>query len=154
MLSLSSPKWLLISSQQVRPLRLFRLKSFVRATEKMAQDRPVSGHDNSPETGPKVDVYVRFDMDSTTCIELVLPKDMVKYLVNKFTSYVPDKDSQEKVLDANPVPNIQCLKTPKIDDYLGEIFETSGKSYGKESDNSLVKVQPRVSNVMGPLGKL
>ena len=56
-------------------------------------------------TGPEVDVYVRFDTDSTTCKELVLPKDMVKYLVNKFTSYVPDKDIQEKVLDANyPVP--------------------------------------------------
>ncbi|CAB3993567.1 Hypothetical predicted protein [Paramuricea clavata] len=80
--------------------------------------------------------------------------EMVKYLANKFTSYVPDKDIQETVLDANPVPNIQCLQTPKIDDYLGEIFETMGKSYGKESDNSLVKVQSRVSNVMGPLGKL
>ncbi len=41
---------------------------------------------------------MRFDTDSTTCKELILPKDMVKYLVNKFTSYVPDKDIQEKVL--------------------------------------------------------
>ncbi|CAB3996760.1 Hypothetical predicted protein [Paramuricea clavata] len=110
--------------------------------------------DTSPDPGSDVDVYVRFDTDNTTCEKLVLPKDMVKYLANKFTSYVPDKDIQETVLDANPVPNIQCLQTPKIDDYLGEIFETMGKSYGKESDNSLVKVQSRVSNVMGPLGKL
>jgi hypothetical protein len=83
-----------------------------------------------PVSGSDVDVHVRFDTDSTTCEKLVLPKDMVKYLANKFTSYLPDKDIQETVLDANPVPNIQCLQAPKIDDYLGEIFETMCKSYG------------------------
>jgi len=49
---------------------------------------------------------------------------------------------------------VKCLNTPKVDDYLGEIFESLNKSYGKESDNTLSKTQARISNVMGPLGKL
>ena len=60
----------------------------------------------------------------------------------------------ETVLDSNPVPSIDCLKTPAVDDYLDEIFESLGKSYGRESDNNLSKVQSRLTNVMGPLGKL
>ncbi|CAB4026613.1 Hypothetical predicted protein [Paramuricea clavata] len=55
--------------------------------------------DTSPDPGSDVDVYVRFDTDNTTSEKLVLPKDMVKYLANKFTSYVPDKDIQETVLE-------------------------------------------------------
>ena len=65
-----------------------------------------------------------------------------------------DKSIHETVLDSNPVPSIDCLKTPAVDDYLVEIFESLGKSYGRESDNNLSKVQSRLTNVMGPLGKL
>ncbi|XP_015770157.1 PREDICTED: uncharacterized protein LOC107348613 [Acropora digitifera] len=50
--------------------------------------------------------------------------------------------------------NKRCLNTPKVDDYLGEIFESLNKSFDKESDSTLSKTQARISNVMGPLGKL
>ena len=49
---------------------------------------------------------------------------------------------------------MRCLNTPKVDDYLGETFESLNKSFDKESDSALSKTQARISNVMGPLGKL
>ena len=73
---------------------------------------------------------------------------MEKYLSDKFTHYVKDKTIQDLALDSN------YLNTPKVDDYLGEIFESLNKSYGKESDGTLSKTQARISNVMGPLGRL
>ena len=79
---------------------------------------------------------------------------MEEYLSDKFTHYVKDKTIQDLVLDSNPLPEVNCLNTPKVDDYLGEIFESLNKSYGKESDATLSKTQARISNVMGPLGRL
>ena len=46
------------------------------------------------------------------------------------------------------------MNTSKVDDYFGEIFESLNKSYGKDSDDTLSKTQARISNVMGPLGRL
>ena len=79
---------------------------------------------------------------------------MEAYLNDKFTHYVKDKAIQESVLHSNPFPEGRCLNTPKVDDYLGEIFESLNKSYGKESDSTLSKTEARISNVVGPLGKL
>ena len=79
---------------------------------------------------------------------------MHKYENEKFTIYVKDKAIQESVLDSNPIPDAESLKIPKVDGYLNEIFDTLGKSYGRESDGTLSKTQARINNVMGPLGKL
>ena len=79
---------------------------------------------------------------------------MHKYLNEKFKIYVKDKAIQESVFDSNPVPDAESLKIPKVDGYLNEIFDTLGKSYGRESDGTLSKTQARINNVMGPLGKL
>ena len=98
--------------------------------------------------------YTRFDTGSIARQKLVLTQGMEEYLNDKFTHYVKDKTIQESVLNSNPLPELKCLNTPKVDDYLGEIFESLNKSYGKESDNTLSKTQARISNVMGPLGKL
>ncbi|XP_068734583.1 uncharacterized protein [Montipora capricornis] len=100
------------------------------------------------------DEYTRFDTGSKARQKLVLTQGMEAYLNDKFTHYVKDKAIQESVLDSNPLPEVKCLNTPKVDDYLGEIFESLNKSYGKESDSTLSKTQARISNVMGPLGKL
>ena len=100
------------------------------------------------------DEYTRFDTGSKARQKLVLTQGMEEYLNDKFTHYVKDKTIQESVLNSNPLPELKCLNTPKVDDYLGEIFESLNKSYGKESDNTLSKTQARISNVMGPLGKL
>ena len=86
--------------------------------------------------------------------KLVLTQGMEEFLSDKFTHYVKDKTIQYSVLDSNPLPEVNCLNTPKVDDYLGEIFESLNKSYGKESDGTLSKTQARISNVMGPLGRL
>ena len=100
---------------------------------------PSSKHKNNDE-------YTRFDTGSKARLKLVLTQGMEAYL--------KDKAIQESVLDSNPLPEVKCLNTPKLDDYLGEIFESLNKSYGKESDGTLSKTQARISNVMGPLGKL
>ena len=98
--------------------------------------------------------YTRFDTGSKARQKLVLTQGMEEYLSDKFTHYVKDKTIQDSVLDSNPLPEVNCLNTPKVDDYLGEIFESLNKSYGKESDGTLSKTQARISNVMGPLGRL
>ena len=69
-------------------------------------------------------------------------------------AYLKEKAIQESVLDSNPLPQVRCLNTPKVDDYLGEIFDSLNKSYGKGSDSTPSKTQALISNVMGPLGKL
>ena len=50
--------------------------------------------------------------------KLELPKDMHKYLNEKFKIFVNDKAIQESVLDLNPVPDAESLNTPKVDGYL------------------------------------
>ena len=100
------------------------------------------------------DEYTRFDTGSKARQKLVLTQGMEEYLSDKFTHYVKDKTIQDLVLDSNPLPEVNCLNTPKVDDYLSEIFESLNKSYGKESDGTLSKTQARISNVMGPLGRL
>ena len=98
--------------------------------------------------------YTRFDTDSKARQKLVLTQGMEEYLSDKFTHYVKPKAIQDSVLDSNPLPEVNCLNTPKVDDYLGEIFESLNKSYGKDSDGTLSKTQARISNIMGPLGRL
>ncbi|KAL9957098.1 hypothetical protein ACROYT_G038697 [Oculina patagonica] len=98
--------------------------------------------------------YRRFDTGAQAHTKLELTNDMHKYLNEKFKIYVKDKAIQESVLDSNPVPDAESLKIPKVDGYLNEIFDTLGKSYGRESDGTLSKTQARINNVMGPLGKL
>ena len=51
-------------------------------------------------------------------------------------AYLKDKAIQESVLDSNPLPQVRCLNTSKVDDYLGEIFDSLNKSYGKGSDST------------------
>ena len=130
-------------------------KSDSRHTAHKKRQKPAE-RDTSNNTPPKHegDEYVCFNTKTKACHKLDLTKHMVKYVNDKFTTYVKDKSIHETVLDSNPVPSIDCLKTPAVDDYMDEIFETLGKSYGRENDNNLSKVQSRLTNVMGPLGKL
>lgn len=60
--------------------------------------------------------------------KLELSRDMQRHLHEKLTSYVKDKEIQESVLETNPIPEVKCLKSPKVDNYLNEIFELLGKS--------------------------
>ena len=78
------------------------------------------------------DEYTRFDTGSKARPNLVLTQGMGEYLSDKFTHYVKDKTIQESVLDSNSLPEGNCLNTPRVDDYLGEIFESLNKSFGKE----------------------
>jgi len=79
---------------------------------------------------------------------------MINYLNEKFTAFIKDKELNEQVIGENPVPEANCLKAPKIDSYVEEIFESANKSFGWEADTSLTKVQYRICNIMGPLGRL
>ena len=90
------------------------------------------------------DEHTRFDTGSKARQKLVLTPGIKEYLSDKFTHYVKDKTIQDLVLDSNPLPEVNCLNTPKVDDYLGEIFESLSKSYGKESDGTLSKTQARI----------
>ena len=99
-------------------------------------------------------VYTRFNAAGENIPRLCLTKDMTKYLQKQFSSYLRDKVLKEMVLQANPVPDVDCLATPEIDDYLGELFDSLGRSYGRSADSGLSRVQTRICNIMGPLGSL
>lgn len=71
--------------------------------------------------------YRHFDTGAIACKKLELTHHMQKFLNVKFTSYVKDKAIQESVLETNPVPEAECLKSSKVDGYLDEIFELLGK---------------------------
>ena len=60
--------------------------------------------------------------------KLELSRDIQRHLHEKLTSYVKDKEIQESVLETNPISEVKCLKSPKVDEYLDEIFELLGKS--------------------------
>ena len=92
------------------------------------------------------DEYKRFVTGSKACQKIVLTQGRNEYLSDKFTHYVKEKTIQDLVLDSNPLPEVNCLNTPKVDDYVGGIFESLNKSYGKESDGTLSKTQARISN--------
>ena len=83
--------------------------------------------------------YRSFDTGAIPRNKLELYRDIQRYLHEKFTSYVKDKAIQESVLKTNPVLEVKCLKSPEINDYLDETFDSLGKSYGRKSDGILSK---------------
>ena len=97
---------------------------------------------------------MRFSTAGEAQPKLLLSGEMINYLENQFSSYLKDKVLKETILQSNPVPNVDCLATPEIYVYLGEILKSLGRSCGRSSDAGLSQVQTHISNIMGPLGKL
>jgi len=46
------------------------------------------------------------------------------------------------------------LNSPEVDEYIDDIRESLGKPINRDSDKMLAKAHSRVSNVIGPLGRL
>ncbi|XP_069128358.1 serine/threonine-protein kinase fray2-like [Argopecten irradians] len=98
--------------------------------------------------------YVRFEVADTESEKPELPSDMANYVMNKFTSFIPEKILMDKILDKYPVPKNISVGAHKVDSYVPEIFQSVNRSYGKAYDQNLSSIQTRVGSVMGPLSKL
>ena len=80
---------------------------------------------------------------------------MVKYITKLFTEYVNDKRLNESIVEEFPVhDNIPALKVPKVDDFIADIFAARKQDYGRAVDENWAKVQARVLDIMGALGKM
>ena len=98
--------------------------------------------------------YVHFDIEDDVVAKIELSKELVQYVNKKFVKFIPDKVIQENILDTFPIPSNLPVKAPRINDYVGEIFSSSGKSYRKSYDSNFAQIQSRMGSILGPLSKL
>ena len=98
--------------------------------------------------------YVRFEVEVSSDRKLILPDDMSDYLTKKFSTFIPDKVLNEKIMGKFPIPSTSAVQTPDLDDYVPESFDATGSSYGKAFDSNLHQIQNRIGAVMGPISKL
>ena len=100
--------------------------------------------------------YSRFDPGAPDHVVVTLPtQDMVDYVTRRFTVFVTDKKIRETIGEECPVPTgVPGLEVPTVDDYISDIFQSRKQDYGKATDDTWVKVQNRIVDVMGPLSKL
>ena len=101
-------------------------------------------------------VYSRFNPGVGDELVFHLPNaEMVGYATDRFTLFVTDRKLKESILDEYPVPKgVPGLEVPVVDDYIVDIFATRKYDYGKQADECWTKVQHRIVDIMGPLGKL
>ncbi|XP_070556220.1 uncharacterized protein [Ptychodera flava] len=106
-----------------------------------------------PTTDVDCDSYTRFDPTSSKP-KCKLDADMISYVKRHFRQFLSDSTLEDKVLEDSPVPNISILKAAKLDPYMEEMIDKRSSKICVNIDTGLKRVQQRVLNVMGPLGKL
>ena len=100
--------------------------------------------------------YSRFDPGEGDQVRFVFPSaDMADYITRMFSSFISDKKLKETIMSDYPVPSdVPGLQVPEMDEYIAEIFAVKKQDFGKSIDDNWAKVQSRVLDIMGPLGKL
>ena len=82
-----------------------------------------------------------------------LPENLHEFVKTNFDHYLPDPAVKETILDKIPIPDrIGNAKTN--DDYLKEMLYEAKRTKVIEHDKNLEKIQQKILNTMGPLGKL
>ena len=117
------------------------------------------GSDDVPPPKPSTSAapqYSRFDPGAGDDVVFHLPNDdMVAYVNQMFTSYVPDKKLKETICESCPVPQgVPALQNPRVDDYIPDIFNARKQDYGRYADENWMKVGSRILDIMGPLSKV
>ena len=109
-----------------------------------------------PRLKASTSTYVRFNPGVGDKPTFTLPTaDMVEYASHLFTTYVTDKQLKDTILSEYPVPSgVPGMKVPKMDDYISELFSAKKQDFGRTVDDNWSKMQSRVLDTMGPLGKL
>ena len=82
-----------------------------------------------------------------------IPDDMLDYIKKHFNVYIKNADIQSNILNWNPVPN-NMAGPATLDNYLRGLLEEQNKLACINEDKKDFKLQQKIINVMGPLGKL
>jgi len=82
-----------------------------------------------------------------------LPKSLANYANDYCNSYVTEKELQESVLEASPVPaNFTSVK--KLDEFIREIMKEKRKNSEIAFEGVLEKAQQKAHSIMGPLSRV
>ena len=76
-----------------------------------------------------------------------LPQHVVKYIHKYMNNYIPEKELQEKILRATPVPkNIQA--THHLDEFVRDIMKENKRSGELMVDSVLEKVECKTRDIL------
>lgn len=80
--------------------------------------------------------------------------DQGEFVGKFFTEYIGETSVKESVLKQNPRPSHESLVAPILDDDILELLPSMAKSPATYVDGSFRKIQNKLLDVMGPLGKV
>ena len=84
--------------------------------------------------------------------EWLMTEDMAQFVKKYFNTYVKETDLHSSIMKENPVPS-NMTGPAKLDNYLRSLLEEQKKQSCILVDKSQIKLQQKIINVMGPLGK-
>ena len=109
----------------------------------------MSGFDSEPDVvneatsgeRPK-EKYVRFDaVSKAKKAQWSIPKEQKSYVGKQFCEFVQDFTLEEGIISKNPVPvNVKACNTPKVDNYLGNIFKSTNRPLDLQVDGISVRL--------------
>ena len=77
-----------------------------------------------------------------------------QFISEYFTEWLKDEVVKKSVLKTNPVPDNDSLTVPNLDDEILELLPQASKVSCSHFDGSMKRVQNKLIDTMGPLGKL
>ena len=83
-----------------------------------------------------------------------LSDDMMNFVEEQFTNFVPETTLQETILDSAPVPDMDVLNVPVTDTFVESLIENRRKSQEKGAEKGLTNIHNRLLMTMGPLSQL
>jgi hypothetical protein len=83
-----------------------------------------------------------------------LPRKLAEYTNTHFSEWLGEEAVQDNILKRSPVPELSCLKALPLDPDIVELLPQAMQTPAKLQDSTFMRVQKKMIEVMGPLGKL
>ena len=85
--------------------------------------------------------------------EFTLSADMLDFVHENFEVYIKEKCLKENILDIHPKPK-NMNKVRKLDTFMQDLMKERKKKVELELESTFEKIQYKLNDVMGPLGRL
>ena len=128
-----------------------------QTSETESDDDSKSDSDTDIDSKSRVDEFSssRFNpLASLNKRKWTLEGDQVSFCNKYFGQYVGESVIKKTILKKLPCPNHDALKVPKLDADICDLLPTQAKNPTRAVDGSFRRVQGRLLDTMGPLGKL
>lgn len=87
--------------------------------------------------------------------QFALDKSKEKYAQNFFNTHIAEDVIKSEILKLSPIPVNTFLCPPECDEFIEDmIYDETAMRVLKLQDHSLVQIQKKLSQIMGPLSKL